>query len=436
MSNSLAISGVTAMLQYNLGVAYSKADPQFANVPTITCLAPDQVQGQLGGATDPENQVNLFLHQVTHNPAWRNVDLPSLGGDGKTALKNPALALDLHYLLTVYGSDNWQAEALLGCALLALHENPVLSRAEITSAFTAMGTTPPPNTGPWAPLLSGTGLADQIELIKITPSTLGREEMAWLWTALKADYRPTYPFQVTVVLIRPSRPVSLGLPVLHRHVRATPVQPALILKVRPGGGNVGAVPSDTVVVTGEFLGGVTEVALVSEKLGPVQPIPIPNATDASFSFVLNQIPPLAAGIYSLTGQICDAAKNVLQSTNAAPIALAPTLPPQTVVHDAQLNGVAVPLTSISPAIFERQDASLSLSVVGPITPANPYFSMTGPLAAPISGSATACSFLFPSSLPLGKPLLARLVVDGVPSPVQVDWTTHPPQFTGPMVTVT
>src|SRR5208337_4788108 len=130
----------------------------------------------------------------------RNADLPSLGPDGKTKLKNPSLALDLHYLLTVYGSDNWQAEALLGCALLALHDNPVLARADIAAAFTAMFHTPPPNTGHLAQFLLTSGLADQIEMIKITPSTLGREEMAWLWTALKADYRPTYPFQVTVVL--------------------------------------------------------------------------------------------------------------------------------------------------------------------------------------------------------------------------------------------
>ena len=43
-------------------------------------------------------------------------------------------------------------------------------------------------------------------MLKITPSTLGREEMAWLWTALKADYRPTFPFQVSVVLIESKNP--------------------------------------------------------------------------------------------------------------------------------------------------------------------------------------------------------------------------------------
>ena len=433
MSNSLAISGVTAMLQYNLGIAYSSADPPFTSLPTISCLAPDQVQAALGGATEAENQVNLFLHQVTHNPGWRNADLPSLGPDGKTKLKNPPLALDLHYLLTVYGSDNWQAEALLGCALLALHDNPVLSRADIANAFIAMGLTPPPNTGPWAQYLSTSGLADQIEMIKVTPSTLGREEMAWLWTALKADYRPTYPFQATVVLMQSLQPVSLALPVLRRQVQATPVQPAQILKIRPGG-DVGAAPGDTVVVTGEFLGGVTQVALASEKFGAFPPIPAANATNASFSFVLNQSPPLPAGVYSLAGQICDSSGNVLQSTNVAPIALAPSLPTQIAAATSQPGGVAVQVSSISPAISERQQASLALSAIGPITASNPYFSVSAPLAEPISGSATNCVFLFPSTLPLGKTLLARLIVDGVPSPVEVDWTQHPPKFTGPTVT--
>ena len=57
-------------------------------------------------------------------------------------------------------------------------------------------------------------------MIKITPATLGREEMAWLWTALKADYRPTFPFQVSVVLLQPQQNTSLALPVLRRHFQA------------------------------------------------------------------------------------------------------------------------------------------------------------------------------------------------------------------------
>ena len=234
--------------------------------------------------TEDENQVNLFLHQVTHKPGWRNADLPSLGADGKTALKNPPLALDLHYLLTVYGSDNWQAEALLGCALLALHDTPVLSRADIAATFLNCdgATRRRRRSGAiGGGVFSGTGLADQIEMIKITPSTLGREEMAWLWTALKADYRPTYPFQVTVVLIQSQQPVSVGPPVLHRNLDANPSQPAQILSLRPGGGDVGAVPGDTVVVTGEFLGGVTQVLLTQRQTRPFQPYSDTEPGDAA-----------------------------------------------------------------------------------------------------------------------------------------------------------
>jgi hypothetical protein len=159
------------------------------------------------------------MHQVMHNPAWRNVDLPSLGADGKTRLTSPPLALDLHYLLTVYATDFWQAEALLGYALMMLHENPVLVRSDISNALQALSTPPEPYPGnPLTPFLGSSGLADQVEMIKITPETLGREEMAWLWTALKADYRPTYPFQVSVVLMQPQRQTTAALPVLRRRV--------------------------------------------------------------------------------------------------------------------------------------------------------------------------------------------------------------------------
>ena len=71
---------------------------------------------------------------VTGHSGWRNVGLPSIGADGRSQLKNPPLALDLHYLLTAYGSSDWQAEALLGYGVLMLHQNPVLARDDIRSA--------------------------------------------------------------------------------------------------------------------------------------------------------------------------------------------------------------------------------------------------------------------------------------------------------------
>ena len=175
MSNGLAISGVTAVLQYYLHELYAEPGSPFTSTVNVSCLAPDLVQHSFHhNGPEPENQVNLFMHQVMHNAAWRNVDLPSLAADGKTRQTSPPLALNLHYLLTVYATDYWQAEALLGYALMMLHENPVLTRNDISNALQALSTAPEPYPGnPLTPFLGSSGLANQVEMIKITPETSG-----------------------------------------------------------------------------------------------------------------------------------------------------------------------------------------------------------------------------------------------------------------------
>jgi hypothetical protein len=145
---------------------------------TVSAVAPDIVLPP-GSSTSTKLQVNLFLHQVTLNTAWRNMDLPSLAPDGTTRLTSQALALDLHYLVTAYAPEDSQAEALLGSAVFFLHENPVLARSQIATALGALPSTYP---AAYANALAQAGLANQIEMIKVTPATLGREEIAWLWT--------------------------------------------------------------------------------------------------------------------------------------------------------------------------------------------------------------------------------------------------------------
>jgi Pvc16 N-terminal domain len=410
MSNALAISGVTAVLQYYLNQLYMSS-PFTAGTVTVSSVAPDLVQQSFEtNASEPENQVNLFLHQVTHNASWRNVDLPSLAADGRTRLTSPPLALDLHYLLTVYATDPWQAEALLGYGLLLLHENPVLVRTDITTALQHLNTLYPTNalTTP----LRSCGLADQVEIIKITPETLGREELAWLWTALKADYRPTFPFQASVVLMQPQQGTTLALPVLSRGVKVQPIQPAQILQVLPPTGQIAAAPTDTVTVTGENLSGVTQVSLTNARYGVQYTVAATAPTATSFTFVPNHT---LAGVYDLEAQFTDASNTVVQTTNTLPVALAPVLPTQT----ATVAGNEVTVT-FNPNAAEGQTVLLALG------------SSTAP-ALPFTGSAGSLGFVFPT-LP-ASPALGRLQVDGVTSEVQVDWNAQPPVFTGPMVTL-
>jgi hypothetical protein len=407
MSSGLAISGVTAVLQYYLNQLYT-SPPFTAGSVTVSSVAPDLVQQNFeNNATEPENQVNLFLHQVTHNAAWRNVDLPSLAADGKTRMTSPPLALDLHYLLTAYATDPWQAEALLGYGLLLLHENPVLVRTDITTALQNLNTLYPTNV--LLSPLGACGLADQVEMIKITPETLGREELAWLWTALKADYRLTFPFQVSVVLMQPQQATTLALPVLHRRLKVQPIQPAQILQVLAPLGQIVAAPTDTVTVTGENLGRVTQVSLTNARYRIQYTAAVTAPIATSFTFVPNH--PLA-GVYDLEAQFTDASNAVVQATNTLPVALAPVL------LTAKAAGNQVTAT-FEPNVVEGQTVSLAVG------------SSTAP-APPFTGSVGSLDFVF-ATLP-ALPALGRLQVDGVTSQVQVDWHAHPPTFTGPMVT--
>jgi hypothetical protein len=421
VSNALGISGVTAVLQYLLNNAYSSAG---LGSVTVSAVAPDIVQSGLGTAHAAPLQVNVFLHQVTPNAAWRNVDLPSLSPDGGTRLGNPPLALDLHYLLTAYAPEDCQAEALLGYAVQLLHEAPTLARNDIRTALANV-----PATNPLQSILAGSGLAEQIEMVKITPATLGREELAWLWTALKADYRPTFPFQVTVVLIQPQHSALSALPVLQHHVT---VQPSLVppfptlTAVDPPSGQPAATVGDTVAVAGANLAATIGVVLSNARLGIKATLnPLANPGDAAFRFNLPNpvLPPhpndLSAGIYVLSARV-QQGPDVLD-TNALPLAIAPRIDPSWVPPNLTA-GAKVTLTiPCLPYLRVRQAAALLIG--GQQAQADPF---TTPTNSP--------SFTFDALQATGGKVPVRLRVDGIDSPV-IDMTKTPPVFSGPFAQV-
>jgi hypothetical protein len=437
MSSPLAIAGVTAVLQYYFYQMYVSVADNFSSSVTVSCLAPDQIQNQIVSLkADSENQVNLFLHQVTHNAAWRNSDFASMSSGGTQRLSNPPLALNLHYLLTVYGSDYLQSEALMGYALMMLHQAPVLTREDIANALALLNPpspTPPPYPGNVYKYIGSAGLADQIEMIKITPESMGREEMAWLWTALKADYRLTFPFQVSVVLLQPVEPTSFALPVLRTVISPSPIPPPQISAIVLPPNQVGAQLTDTVYVTGEFLLGASRVAFSNASYGAQLTALADDATDTSLNFAF---PPDAAGefpagVYQFTVQFMDSTNTiVLQETNPLPLAICPSLPPsQTAASAPSGSGTMVTLSNFSPKIYEKQTVALALSTV-----TLPLVSVSA-TAQPFTNLPASLQFLFDTGLPTGEKLLARLEVDGVSSIVTADLSVFPPVFTGPWVTL-
>jgi hypothetical protein len=243
VSNALGIAAVSAVMRDLLNNGLIDASVGDVNV---TAQSPDKVK--LDGGE--KSQLNLFLYRVTPNQGWRNQGLPSFDASGHR-VSNPPLALDLHYLLTAYGSTDFQPEILLGYGMQVLHENPVLDRQAIRNTLT-----PGPVTGGILPAalqtLTAAEIADQVEQLKITPETLGSDEISNLWSAIGAHYRPTTGYLVSVVLIEGRRTTQPALPVRLRQVFVLPLRDPHIEGVAALDGKP-IVSTSTLVVDGERL---------------------------------------------------------------------------------------------------------------------------------------------------------------------------------------
>jgi hypothetical protein len=192
VSSALAVASVSAVLKnvledrlVTVGLSAPLGDPEVSTLP------PDRAE--LGA--DDRSRLNLFLYRVAPNSGWRS--------GGHTGTTRPALALDLYYLVTAYGGQDFVAEILLGEAMQTLLEMRVLSSDAIRRALAVVA--PDGNAGIVSggrSLLSKSNLADQAEQITITPEFMSTEELSRMWSALQARYRPSVAYKVSAALIQ------------------------------------------------------------------------------------------------------------------------------------------------------------------------------------------------------------------------------------------
>lgn len=182
MSNYLAIATVTMALRDILQNAAQAAIPG-ANV---TVRRPENV----GNDGQDKAGINLFLYQVTPNPAWTNTDLPTRNFNGQL-VQRPQVALDLYYLLSFHGSElEMEPQRLLGSTTIALHTQPILTPEVIRSTVA--------NTS----YLAMSNLAEQGELVKFAPLNLSLEELSKLWSVFfQVPYTLSMIYRASVVLI-------------------------------------------------------------------------------------------------------------------------------------------------------------------------------------------------------------------------------------------
>jgi hypothetical protein len=248
MSNALAIASVTAVLKdlLNNGLIDHDVGASVGEV-IVSTLPPDRIDAL---DAQKKSRLNLFMYQVTPNSGWQNTGLPSRNSRGDRT-SNPPLALDLHYLLTAYGAEELHSEILLGYGMQLLHETPVLTRDAIRRSLT-----PPSPVGaggdlpPALAALFTSELAEQVEQIKISPSSLTTEEVSRMWSAFQAKYRPTAVYQASVVLIQSKVSTRSALPVRARTVKVIPFKQPVIQSI-----NSRATPADPIVSGQPILAG-------------------------------------------------------------------------------------------------------------------------------------------------------------------------------------
>lgn len=379
----------------------------------VSAIAPDLIKTGTGESPS----LNLYLYRVTPNQGWRNMELPSRNSNGDR-LTNPPLALDLHYLLTAYGSENFQAEILLGYAMQRLHENPVLTRDAIRTTLAAVS----PIDGSILPgvftTLSATDLAEQIELVKITPEVMSAEEISKIWAAIQTNYRPSAAYLASVVLIESTLPTRSPLPVLTRGlgdlgVIVTPdlVPPyPTLTEIRPPNNQQSARLGETVMLVGHHLNGTnTRVIFSHTKLSISLDVTPLSETSTELSVQIPNLPAQwPAGMYTIHVDVTQ--DGVDRNSNEVTMALAPTI--QNIVSALPVGSDITFTVTVSPEVLPAQRASL---VVGSSEVlANDHPTQTGSLTFTMNNVASGTHFV-------------RLRIDGVES-LLVDRSKTPPEF--------
>jgi hypothetical protein len=297
MSTFQAIGGVSRSLQTLL-----RDRMEIPPLPSTVTAVPVTVGTPAEDDDTTSPRINLFLFRVSENEYLKNQEIPGRGHPA--AYGRPPLSLDLHYLITAYGSSSegdggltneTLAHYLLGSAMRVLHDFPVITEAM--------------ETGDGLPILDPS-LHDEFERVKLTLNPLSLEDMTEIWTALTLSYRLSVAYAVSVVQIesqaarRYPRPVgelpeagprvtvvTLNTPRIDRfRVRRqeAPAEESPVPYARIGDG--------LVVLGGGFVRGET-VARVGTVAVP--PLADPAVTDERLEIVIPDDPELQPGAQPL-----------------------------------------------------------------------------------------------------------------------------------------
>jgi hypothetical protein len=178
MSQTMAIAAVTLTLRSLFERAFaSEAQARSPGDVLITTLPVDRARN-----VHHRGQLNLTLATVVESASMRNtVGLGQRAGSAAGAAGTQTL--DLLYLMTAYGPDDDEvgAQRVLGAALRAVHQQPVLPSIDLDALF------------------PGNGATGRLDEVRVMQATLSREQIVAWWLAFRTPYRLSAALQVTGV---------------------------------------------------------------------------------------------------------------------------------------------------------------------------------------------------------------------------------------------
>ncbi len=155
---------------------------------SVTPEPPDQLSG--------ENTLGLYLYRISEDAQFKN--LPAPGGDLVPVRFTP-MGLSLDYVLVAHsdiddppgaGAGTFREQLMMGLALKALHDFPVIDEATAIGSTTIMD-----------PALIG---GDNRFRISLTP--VPRNEVFELWAAASSPVRLAAYYSASVALLEPEEP--------------------------------------------------------------------------------------------------------------------------------------------------------------------------------------------------------------------------------------
>ncbi|UBF30547.1 DUF4255 domain-containing protein (plasmid) [Kovacikia minuta CCNUW1] len=422
MSNYLAIATVTATLQRLLQAAV-QVDVDGARVTTVQ-------PGQIGSGT-PETGINLFLYQVSRNPALKNTDTVTARMKGNPVKRQTAI--DLYYMVSFYGNDTeLEPQRLLGSVIRTFNDRPSLTTESIQETIADSSFR----------FLADSNLADQVQQVTINPVDLTLDDLSKAWsTFFQTAYLLSITYKVTMVTIEGEESLKKALPVRERNFGGSvpfPYQPVVEHVASDLGKLAPIVATTTLHIYGRQLQSHrTQVRINGFEMAPA------SVTETQIVLPLATLPVdcLRAGIQGLqvihriaaSGSPGDYRDRLIES-NAIPMILRPTIKqvyvtPSGEPHDELRSALLTIRVDVMVGIKQRV-----VLVMNEWSVDNPsgYQFEANPRSADTDTIAIALRNIKPATY------LLRLQIDGAESLLSVDTDPNSPTFnwySGPKVSI-